>query len=819
MLPIEEVLPDLRRALKRGPNAVLVAAPGAGKTTAVPLALMAEPWAQDRRIIVLSPRRVAARAAAGRMAAMLGEPVGRTVGYRVRFENRTSTATRLEVVTEGVFTRQILADPTLEGVAGVFFDEFHERSLEGDLGLALAIDAQRGLNEGLRLLVMSATLAAGPAAALLGGAATIVSEGRLYPVALRYLGRPRGRLDEAIADAVRRALEAETGSILVFLPGAREIERTAERLAERGLPDHVELHRLYGALDARAQDAAIAPPLPGRRKIVLASSIAETSLTIEGVRVVIDAGLSRTPRFEPGLGLTRLETVRASQASATQRAGRAGRLEPGVCWRLWDEAETRALPAFDPPEILNADLSGLALDLALWGVGDPGALAWLDPPPAAAFREARSMLEGLGALDAAGRITTHGRMLAELPLAPRLAHMTATAAAEGAGALAARLAVLISEQGLGGRDLDLTDRLERFGRERGGRAESARALAESLARRAGDRPRSDGKALRPGPVLARAFPDRIAAARPGKKGEFLLANGRAASLDADHPLAREAYLAVGEIQGAADRARILSAAPLTIDEIERHFGDAIAHRAELVFDAAARAVRGRRARLLGAITLSEGPLDRMDPEAATAALLAAVKERGLATLRWPESAIALRARLAYAAAADPAGNWPNMGEAALNASCEDWLALAVDGADPRLEALEARLPDALLAMIDHAQRRRLDHFAPAIFETPAGGRAPIDYGGEGGPAVAVRLQELFGLDRHPSVGEGRTPLTLLLLSPAGRPVQTTKDLPGFWRGSYESVRREMRGRYPKHPWPEDPLQAPPTRRAKPRPSG
>ena len=805
MLPVEAVLPQLRAALSQRSEAVLVAPPGAGKTTRVPPALLGEPWARAGKIVLLSPRRIAARAAAARMAGERGEQVGQTIGYRVRLDSKVGPATRIEVVTEGVFTRLILDDPELSGVAAVLFDEFHERSLEGDLGLALARETQAALRPDLKLVVMSATLDAARIAALLGDAPVIVSEGRMFPVRTIYRPRdPRARLEDEVASAVCFATAAEAGSALVFLPGVREIERTAEALRARISAPDIDLRPLYGAMAPAEQDAAIAPSPAGRRKIVLATSIAETSLTIEGVRIVVDAGLARRPRYEPALGLSRLETVRASQAAITQRAGRAGRLEPGVCWRLWSEGETRALPAFERPEILDADLTGLALDLAAWGASDPGTLAWLDAPPKPAWNEAIALLKGLGALDEAGRLTEHGAAIARLPLPPRLAHMVIAAGEEAL--LAARLGVLLTEQGLGGREPDLRERLTRFATERGQRAGAARKLAERIARGRGS---GAVDVERAGAVLALAYPDRVAK----RRGEsYTMANGRAASIDPASPLAREPYLVIADIAGAAGRARVLLAAPIVAEEIEAMFGSQIEERVSAALDPLTGAVRGRRTRRLGAIMLSEAPTERMSGAELSEALLGAVRDSGLHLLSWDEAAVQARARVAFMR--DLEGEaWPDWSDAALSGACENWLAPALEN----VASLRAvNVADALLRTLSYDLRKRLDAQAPARFETPAGSSLAIDYAAEGGPALDVRLQELFGEASHPNIAGGRAPLTLRLLSPAHRPVQTTKDLPGFWRGSYAGVRSDMRGRYPKHPWPEDPLSAPPTRRAKPR---
>ncbi|HEY6861854.1 MAG TPA: ATP-dependent helicase HrpB, partial [Pseudolabrys sp.] len=589
-LPIDTALPGLTAALSRNNAAVLVAPPGAGKTTRVPLVLLDEPWARNKKILVLEPRRLAARAAAARMAWTLDEQVGDTVGLRVRFGSKVTKRTRIEVVTEGVFTRLVLDDPSLDSVAAVVFDEFHERSLDADLGLALARDAQQGLRQDLKLLVMSATLDGARVAALLGNAAVIESEGRAFTVDTRYLGRDsHAPIERQVAEAVERALRAETGSLLVFLPGAGEIRRTETLLKERVTDANVDIVALFGALEAREQDRAIAPSPAGRRKVVLATSIAETSLTIEGVRVVIDSGLSRVPRYEPDVGLTRLETVRVSRAAANQRRGRAGRTEPGVCYRLWDEPQTGSLEPYARPEILSADLSSFVLDLAQWGTADPGKLAFLDAPPQAALGEARTLLTALGAIDAAGRITEEGRKLRALPLPPRLARMVVDAAAEGAGALAASIAAILTERGLGGDDVDLGHRLDNFRRDRSGRAEDARAMVKRWAETANAS--KENAKHSPGSLLALAYPDRIARNRGGGSGAFLLANGRGGAVDPASSLARELFLVVAELTGAAAATRIVLAAPIALSEIEVRFADRIEDRAAVTFDAASASLR------------------------------------------------------------------------------------------------------------------------------------------------------------------------------------------------------------------------------------
>jgi ATP-dependent helicase HrpB len=860
-LPIDDALPELTAALRARNAAVLVAPPGAGKTTRVPLVLADEPWARDNKIIVLEPRRLAARAAAARMAATLGEEVGKTVGYRVRFGSKVSRATRIEVVTEGVFTRMVLDDAALEGVAALLFDEFHERSLDADLGLALALDVQKGLREDLKILAMSATLDGARVASLLGDAPLIESAGRAYPVETRYVGRDaHARIEQQVAGAAVRALRADAGSLLVFLPGAGEIRRTETLLRERVSDPAVDIVALYGALEADVQDRAIAPAPPGRRKVVLATSIAETSLTIEGVRVVIDGGLARVPRYEPDVGLTRLETVRVSRASADQRRGRAGRTEPGVCYRLWDEPQTASLEPANKPEILTADLTGFMLDLAHWGVSDPAALAFLDPPPQPAVKEAKALLESLGALDADGRITDEGRRLRQLPLPPRLARMVVDAAASGEAALAAEIAVVLTERGLGGNDADVNHRVDALGRDRSRRAQEARGMARRWAEiaesnsqpygrsapsargaagrtgvggsapdsvsRAGasPHPRSLPAALRAGvgeqgersvgALLALAYPDRIAKSR-GAGGSFLLANGRGASVDPASALAREPFLAVAEITGSAAQGRIVLAAPISLAEIEREFTDRIESREDIAFDPASASLRGRRSRRLGAIALAEQVI-RIVPNDETARVLAqGIAAAGLDRLPWTKPLRQWRDRVAFLRAAE-GEEWPDLSDAALAATVADWL-LPMLGDKTALADISAdALTEALHGLLPWTMRRRLDVEAPTHFTAPTGTAVPIDYEAEEGPKIAVRVQELFGLDRHPAIAAGRVPLVVELLSPAHRPVQVTRDLPGFWRGSYAAVKTEMKGRYPRHPWPDNPLVAPPTRRAKPR---
>ena len=821
-LPIDTVLPEIRAALARAPNLVLQAAPGAGKTTRVPPALLDAEWLQGRKIVVLEPRRLAARAAARFMAASRGEAVGETVGYRVRLDSKVGPKTRIELVTDGLFLRRLQSAPGLDGIGAVLFDEVHERSLEIDLALALCLEAQGALRPDLRLVAMSATLE-GEALARLMGAATITSQGRAFPVETRWLGRPEPRthIEDAVASAIRRAHAESDGDMLVFLPGAAEIRRTAERLA---LPAGTRIAPLYGDLDLAAQEAAIRPSPPGERKVVLATSIAETSLTIEGVRVVIDSGLARIPRFEPASGMTRLETVRVSQASAEQRRGRAGRVAPGVCYRLWSEAEHRSLPQYPSPEIREADLAPLALELAAWGARDATRLAWLDPPPAQALSQARELLQRLGALDRGGAITAHGRAMAGFGAHPRLAHMMIAGKAMGAGALACELAALLEERdpARDPRGIDIRLRLgllqARGGGERGS-VERIRRIATMWRRQlkadrdgGGD---GEGEAAA-GRLLALAYPDRVAQRRDAP-GAFRLANGRGAWCDTADPLATAPFLAIADLDGDKQEARIFRAAPLSRADLDALFPERIAAEERVEWDAREQAVKARRRTTLDALVLSEAPLAAPDPAARAAAVLDGVRALGLDALPWDGEAATLRARIALLRRIEgPDAGWPDVSDAALIEALPAWLGPYLGGISRRGEFARIPLARALEARLDWKQKQRLDREAPVDIAVPSGRRARIDYTSGAEPVLAVRIQEMFGATATPAIAGGRVPLLLHLLSPAQRPIQVTRDLVSFWRRGYPEARGDLRGRYPKHYWPEDPFAAQPTSRVRPR---
>jgi len=798
-LPVDEALPRLKAVLAERPAAVLVAPPGAGKTTRVPLALLDAAWLGERKIIMQEPRRLAARAAARRMAATLGEAVGETVGYRVRLDSKVGPRTRIEVVTDGLFLRMLQDDPSLEGVGCVIFDELHERGLETDLSFALVRESQQALREDLRVIAMSATLDPGPVSERLGSAPVVESAGRMFPVDTRYLDREAGgRFEDGVASAVRNALTQESGSVLVFLPGVGEIRRVEERL--QGLAANIDVAPLYGDLSPADQDRAISPSPAGRRKVVLATSIAETSLTIEGVRIVIDGGLMRVPRFSPRSGMTRLETVRVSQASADQRRGRAGRLEPGVCFRLWTEEAQRGLLPFTPPEILDADLAPLALELAAWGVTDASTLPWLTPPPASALATARTLLLDLGAIESGGAITPHGRAMVRLGQHPRLAHLVLKGRELRQGKVAALIAAILGERDfLRERDVDLRHRVDMALNGRAPRliTESARRLTARDARDERPDPSMTGA------LLALAYPDRIGRRRAGTANRYLLSGGRGAALPEGDPMSNEEFLVVADLDGSAQDARVFLAAPITLAEIEELYGERIVD--EEIVDWRDGGVVARRRRRFGALVLEDKPINKPDPEKVKAAMLAGLRQRGLP---WTGELQAWRQRIAFLRHVDE--SWPDLADEALLRSL-DWLEPFVDGAARRID-----FATAVKSLVPWDRQRQVDSLAPTHIEVPSGSRVPIDYANPAEPTLSVRLQEMFGLTDTPRIAN-RVPVTIHLLSPARRPVQVTRDLASFWKSAYRDVKAELKGRYPKHYWPDDPLIAEPTARAKPRP--
>ena len=840
-LPVDEALPALREALRTQRTAVLLAPPGAGKSTVAPLALLEEPWARGKRLLLLEPRRLAARAVAARMAHTLGESTGDTVGYRMRLDTRVSRATRIEVLTEGVLTRLLQEDPSLEGVAAVIFDEFHERSLQADLGLALALDARDTLAPQLRLLVMSATLEASAVAGLMGDAPVVSAAGRTFAVETRYAGSGPPLLPEApggrgqhsperrVAQLIVRALREDPGDVLAFLPGAPEIHRVQRLLAQAHAQPGIAVLPLFGELPAEAQDAALAPAARGVRKVVLATSIAETSLTIPGVRVVVDSGLMRRARFDPVTGMSALQTQRISRASAEQRQGRAGRTQSGICYRAWSEGAHMTLAPYTPPEIRDADLVPLALELARWGVRDAAQLRWLEAPPPAMLSSARDLLERLGALGADGRISAHGRDMARLGVHPRLAHMLLRARALNAVPLAAQLAALLSERDLlrgDQRDADIRTRLDILrGEHPGGiaaRASLARArrAARELERQLQGTPRgragpATDAVADAGLLLAFAYPDRIGRRRSGGEGRFTLANGRGAAFVEPQLLARQELIVAVDLDDRERDARILLAAPLGRGELLEHFAERIRRCESVHWSSRDEAVLARRTVELDALVLEDKPLEEVPPEAAREAMLAGVRELGIGALPWDREARDLQARVEFVRNT-PGGTvgapaWPEVSDAALLQSPHSWLAPWLEGVTRRAHLTRVRLADALRAQLTFVQQRQLEEWAPTHLTLPGGARVRIDYQGDGAPAVSVRLQEVFGLAATPSLGRGRVPVTLRLLSPAQRPVQVTRDLASFWRGAYAEVRKDLRGRYPKHYWPENPLEASPTR--------
>jgi len=829
-LPVDEAIPAIRATLSGGHCAVLQAPPGAGKTTHVPLALLDEPWLAGSKVIVLEPRRLAARAVTARMARLLGERIGETVGYRVRHDTRVGSGTRIEVVTEGILTRMIQSDPTLEGIGLVIFDEFHERSVHADAGLALALRSRALVRPDLRIMVMSATLDGARVAHLLDDAPLITSVGRAYPVALRYSARPDSRaLASTIATTVVLALGAHSGDILVFLPSGAEIRRVSSLLRGR-VPGNASVEELYGDLNQDRQDAAIAPSRAGFRKVVLSTPIAETSLTIEGVSVVIDSGLARAPRFSARTGMSRLETVHISHASANQRAGRAGRTGPGTCYRLWDEHEQHHLVEQYPAEILQADLAPLVLELAVAGIDDPTDLKWLDDPPRAAVEHATQLLRMLGALDAAGLPTTHGRQMAELSVHPRLAHMIITGRGMGSGPLACDVAAIVEERdfvrGVGRPpDADIDIRLELLRSPTSARAMHGVEVDTALARRVAAESDSLQQQLRitsnandssvsAGLLLAFAFPDRIGQARSGTAdGRFLLRNGQGATLSHPQGLSSAPFIIAAELDGDARAARVFLGGEISRDEVERHFADQIERDDILEWDPRARRVRGRTRERLGSITLREGALSEPDADAIVALLMDVVRREGIASLPWSARARSTRERIAFLGSRH--GGWPDVSDDALLNAIDEWLAPVLSGRSS-LDSIEGDLDRAVSAMLSWEQRALLDTCAPPHYTAPTGSTVAIDYSDPAAPTIAIRLQEMFGVASTPTVDAGTAPLTIELLSPARRPVQVTRDLGGFWAGSYFDVRRDLRGRYPKHVWPEDPLAEPPTARSKRR---
>ena len=840
-LPIEDVLPELREALDRHPEVVLQAPTGAGKTTRVPLALLEEDWLGGDKIVMLEPRRLAARAAARRMAHTLGESAGQTVGYRVRMDTRVSSKTRIEVVTEGVLTRMIQDDPALDGIGCVIFDEFHERNLQADLGLALAMETHEVFRPDLRLLVMSATLDTGPIAEVLrppgeGEAPLIESEGRSYPVDVHYADdTPDGYIEPHVTDAVQRVLREEEGDVLVFLPGAGEIRRVESQLQDRGVPEDVDVYPLFGNLPAKKQDQAIEPSAEGRRKVVLSTDIAETSLTIEGVRVVVDSGLVRTPKFDPQSGMTSLETVKVSKASAEQRRGRAGRLSPGTCYRLWTQHTHQHLKDHTPPEVVDADLAPLALELAMWGAHNPAELRWLDPPPEAAYDQARDLLRRLGAIDADGTVTDHGREMAGLGLHPRLAHMLLNAKAIGHGPVGCDLAALLSERdifkGQGeAPDVDLRLRLEALKRFRRGDRPTpnharnyvvpygavgrVRKMADHWRRTLGVSTDASGDVEACGLLTAFAYPDRIAEHREGSDGRFRLQNGRAAALPSPQLLSDADYLVAAHVDGRRRESRIFLAAPISKDDLVDYFGDQLEEETHVAWDPDARLVRARQRTRLGAIILKDGPIADPDPTQMAEAMLDGVREHGLGLLKWTKKAHQLQERIVFLHH-HLGEDWPDVRDEALMETLDEWLKPHVYGMKRADDLKQLHVTQLLHDMLTWEQRDRLDDLAPTHVTVPSGSRRPIDYTDPDAPVLAVRLQEMFGQTETPRIAGGRVPLTVHLLSPAQRPVQITQDLSSFWESTYHEVCKDMKGRYPKHYWPDDPYSATPTNRVRP----
>ena len=827
-LPIDECLDDLLETLRSRNSAVLVAPPGAGKTSRVPLLLADEPWARGRRILVLEPRRLAARAAAEHMASLIGEKPGGLIGYRVRMDSAVGPDTRIEFITEGIFTRMILDDPELTDIACVCFDEFHERNLEGDLGLALALDVQASLRDDLRLLPMSATLDGAQVAVLLGNAPAIESRGRSFAVDIRYQPRrPDSRLEDDMAFAIRKTLKETDGSLLCFLPGQGEILRTIERLD--GLPDNTDVYGLFGAMKPLDQRAAILPAPTGRRKIVLATSIAQTSLTLDGVSVVIDSGLARVSRHEPATGLNRLETIRASKAAIAQRSGRAGRTREGICIRLWHEGQTASLPDQEKPEILDAELGNLVLDLADWGISDPGLLCWLDQPPKPAWEIACETLRAIDALDDENRITPTGKALRSMPFPPRLAHMVLKAGQTGMAAMAeqaARLALLVTERGAGGRDTDLAIRLENLSAKNDPVSRkvmaSARSIAKNMTMPIGGKTVALAQELSPGAMLSLAWPERIGrrmgpiGSRSGREGEvqYLLANGRRAIIDGLSPLAKEDWLAVCEIQGSAASARILSAAPLSRAEIEALHDKSITIAREVSLDETSGVFKAQTISRLGNIVLSNKPVALKAGDDVPEKIIGHFQSTGLPKGLQEGEAAALRGRLTFLHCRFP-DRFKPVDDGALIDEIDEWLLPLLSGATSLADVTPTLLCEGLKLHAGYQNLTDMDRLAPRKFPLPSGQSHRLEYSADA-VTLRARVQEFFGLTTHPTIGENTVPLVLELLSPAMRPIQKTLDIKGFWEGSWQDVRKEMRGRYPKHFWPENPAVEKATTRAKPR---
>lgn len=826
-LPIQQVLPLIKETFRNHNSAVLIAEPGAGKTTQTPLAFLNEPWLQDKKIIMLEPRRLAARSAASYMASSIGEPVGKTIGYRVRMDSRVSAETVIEVVTEGILTRMLQSDPELSDIAMIIFDEFHERSIHADTGLALALESQSVFREDLKLLIMSATLDAQPVADLLGEAPTIHCTGRSYPVQTTYVRVGSQRTEQACSSVIKRALNEEEGDILVFLPGVGEIRRTAQELNRSGLPRNVIIHELYGQLSPGKQDEAIRPADEGQRKIVLSTTIAETSLTIEGIRVVVDSGLMRTEVFSSRTGLPQLITKRVSKASADQRRGRAGRLAAGRCYRLWSEEEHSQLPEMNVPDIRQSDLTPLALELAIWGVRDPEELSWLDSPPRAAFDQGRELLHQLGALDTGGAVSAHGRQMAELGVHPRLAHMLLKGKETSQGALACRLAVLLQERDLIGgseaaADCDIRTRVERLllmeqgqyktnGIE-GNEGTVKRMIQEirNLSHQLGVRADQPLDVNSTGLLLSFAYPDRIAKNRGD--GSFLLRSGRGATLKTIQPLSRTEYIVVAAVDDKGIEGSIQLASALDESLIWYYYQEDMVDVREVVWDSSAGAVRARNKRTLGAILMKEQVYNQPMYEEITAAVIDGIRKEGLSLLSWTKQAIQFRQRLSFMRLHH--SDWPDVSEKALLDQLEVWLEPYLEGARNRQALQKLNTASLLENLLTWEQRQMLQKEAPTHIKVPSGSSIAINYEDPAKPFLAVRLQEMFGLPETPRIAGGRVPLTIHLLSPAQRPVQVTSDLSSFWRSGYFEVKKDLKGRYPKHYWPEDPLEAIPTNRTR-----